>query len=112
MCIRRLEGKAGRPPRDPRVRDVLVELHRRQPRLRWTPLVRGHLSRAYGEVMNDSVRLSYRVLTGPDDPKFCERVTQALRDGYELYGSPAATFEGERVTVSYTHLRAHETVLD
>ena len=50
--------------------------------------------------MNDSVRLSYRVLTGPDDTKFCERVTQALRDGYELYGSPAATFEGERVILA------------
>ena len=50
--------------------------------------------------MNDSVRLSYRVLTGPDDTKFCERVTQALRDGYELYGSPAATFEGERVIIA------------
>ncbi len=50
--------------------------------------------------MNDSVRLSYRLLTGPDDTKFCERVTQALRDGYELYGSPAATFEGERVILA------------
>jgi hypothetical protein len=50
--------------------------------------------------MNDSDRLSYRVLTGPDDPKFCERVTQALREGYELYGSPAATFEGERVIIA------------
>ena len=50
--------------------------------------------------MNDSVRLSYRVLTGPDDTKFCEHVTQALRDGYELYGSPAATFEGERVIIA------------
>jgi len=27
-------------------------------------------------------------------------VTQALRDGYELYGSPAATFEGERVIIA------------
>jgi hypothetical protein len=50
--------------------------------------------------MNDSQRLSYRVLTGPDDIKFCERVTQALREGYELYGSPAATFEGERVILA------------
>ena len=50
--------------------------------------------------MSDSVRLSYRLLTGPDDTKFCERVTQALQEGYELYGSPAATFEGERVIVA------------
>jgi hypothetical protein len=50
--------------------------------------------------MTDAVRLSYRLLTGPDDATFCERVTQALREGYELYGSPAATFDGDRVIVA------------
>lgn len=33
--------------------------------------------------------LRYRLLTGPDDHAFCERVTAALNDGYMLYGSPA-----------------------
>ncbi|MEM9202050.1 MAG: DUF1737 domain-containing protein [Actinomycetota bacterium] len=36
-------------------------------------------------------RLRYRLLTGPDDATFCERVSAALDDGYELYGSPSIT---------------------
>lgn len=35
----------------------------------------------------------YRFLTGPDDRAFCDRVTEALNDGWELYGSPAVTFD-------------------
>ena len=42
----------------------------------------------------------YRVLTGPDDAAFCERVSEALALGYELYGSPAVTFDGARVVVA------------
>lgn len=42
----------------------------------------------------------YRVLTGPDDASFCRRVSEALALGYVLYGSPAATFDGERVIVA------------
>ena len=45
-------------------------------------------------------RLRYRVLTGPDDRTFCERVSQALADGYRLHGGPAMTFNGERVLVA------------
>ncbi len=45
-------------------------------------------------------RLRYRVLTGPDDAAFCERVSAALADGYELHGSPALTFDGSRVIVA------------
>jgi hypothetical protein len=33
----------------------------------------------------------YRVLTGPDDDRFCERVSEALDLGYELHGGPAIT---------------------
>jgi hypothetical protein len=43
---------------------------------------------------------AYRLLTGPDDASFCQRVSEALALGYELYGSPAATFNGERVIVA------------
>ncbi|EJE49772.1 hypothetical protein (DUF1737) [Acidovorax sp. CF316] len=43
---------------------------------------------------------TYRLLTGPDDAAFCRRVSEALALGYELYGSPAATFNGERVIVA------------
>ncbi|MCD5326461.1 DUF1737 domain-containing protein [Chromobacterium piscinae] len=43
---------------------------------------------------------AYRLLTGPDDSAFCKRVSEALALGYRLYGSPAATFNGERVIVA------------
>ena len=42
----------------------------------------------------------YRILTGPDDAAFCHRVSEALALGYVLYGSPAATFNGDRVIVA------------
>ncbi|EOD64371.1 DUF1737 domain-containing protein [Amycolatopsis vancoresmycina] len=42
----------------------------------------------------------YRILTGPDDAKFCHRVSEALEMGYRLYGSPAATFDGDQVIVA------------
>ena len=37
----------------------------------------------------------YRLLTGPDDASFCHRVTEALSQGWELYGDPALTFDPE-----------------
>ncbi|OQS12245.1 DUF1737 domain-containing protein [Chromobacterium violaceum] len=43
---------------------------------------------------------AYRLLTGPDDSAFCKRVSEALAQGYRLHGSPAATFNGERVIVA------------
>jgi hypothetical protein len=42
----------------------------------------------------------YRILTGPDDAEFCHRVSEALALGYQLHGSPAATFNGKRVIVA------------
>jgi hypothetical protein len=45
-------------------------------------------------------RLRYRLLTGPDDVSFCQRVSAALDDGYELYGSPSLTYNGERVVAA------------
>jgi len=51
--------------------------------------------------MNEQTeKLGYRLLTGTDDKAFCERVSQALKDGYELYGSPSITFNGERNIVA------------
>lgn len=38
--------------------------------------------------------LMYRLLTGPDDASFCQRVSEMLDLGYELHGSPALTFNG------------------
>ena len=43
---------------------------------------------------------TYRLLTGPDDPAFCRRVSEALALGYRLYGSPSATFNGKEVIVA------------
>ncbi|WP_245718635.1 DUF1737 domain-containing protein [Micromonospora rhizosphaerae] len=40
------------------------------------------------------------MLTGPDDEAFCRRVSQALDLGFRLHGSPAVTFNGERVIVA------------
>ena len=45
-------------------------------------------------------RLRYRLLTGPDDRSFCERVSQALAEGYRLHGGPALTFDGQRVVAA------------
>ena len=42
----------------------------------------------------------YRVLTGPDDAAFCHRVSEALKLGYKLHGSPALTFNGKEVIVA------------
>ncbi|GAA1891611.1 DUF1737 domain-containing protein [Asanoa iriomotensis] len=41
--------------------------------------------------------LRYRLITGPDDAEFCARVSGLLERGYRLHGSPALTFDGERV---------------
>lgn len=38
----------------------------------------------------------YRLLTGKDDRAFCDRVSEALAQGWRLYGSPAMTFDAEQ----------------
>lgn len=43
---------------------------------------------------------TYRLLTGKDDAVFCRRVSDALALGYQLYGGPAATFNGQDVIVA------------
>ncbi|MDR7159426.1 DUF1737 domain-containing protein [Arthrobacter sp. BE255] len=45
-------------------------------------------------------KLSYRLITGPDDRNFCERISTALAEGYVLHGSPAATSNGGQVIVA------------
>lgn len=42
-------------------------------------------------------KLNYRLITGKDDSSFCERVSKLIDEGYELYGSPAVTFNGKDV---------------
>lgn len=53
---------------------------------------------------------TYRVLTGPDDAAFCHRVSEALELGYELYGSPAVTYNGEQVIVAQALLWSRTSV--
>jgi hypothetical protein len=50
----------------------------------------------------------YRYLTGKDDANFCARVTQALNDGYELYGAPTMTFNGTDVIVGQAIIQEFE----
>lgn len=38
--------------------------------------------------------IRYRYLTGPDDSSFCDRVTEALNDGWELQGDATLAFNG------------------
>ena len=42
----------------------------------------------------------YRLITGPDDAAFCWRISEALKLGYGLYGSPAITYNGETAIVA------------
>ena len=35
----------------------------------------------------------YRLLTGKDDRAFCERVSEALEQGWRLHGSPAMSYD-------------------
>ena len=37
----------------------------------------------------------YRLLTGKDDRAFCERVSEALAQGWRLYGSPTLGWDTE-----------------
>ncbi|MBO6783627.1 MAG: DUF1737 domain-containing protein [Alphaproteobacteria bacterium] len=48
--------------------------------------------------MAEDNRKRYRFLTGPDDAAFCQRVSDALADGYVLYGDPVMVIDGgERI---------------
>ena len=51
---------------------------------------------------DDSTRriIRYRLLTGPDDANFCQRVSEALAEGWELYGSPSISVSGDKVMVA------------
>lgn len=42
---------------------------------------------------------AYRLLTGADDARFCQRVSEALAMGYELYGNPSVTYNADKKQV-------------
>ncbi|MEQ1688158.1 MAG: DUF1737 domain-containing protein [Sphingopyxis sp.] len=54
-------------------------------------------------------KLRYRLLTGRDDDQFCRRVSEALALGYQLYGSPAITHNGEYAVVAQAIIWASES---
>lgn len=41
----------------------------------------------------------YRMLTGPDDAKFCHRVSENLSKGWQLYGAPVLAFDPVQKTM-------------
>ena len=49
------------------------------------------LDQATGQTVASDRPLPYKLLTGGVDRAFCEKVSAALDDGYELYGSPTMT---------------------
>lgn len=51
--------------------------------------------------------LAYRLITGPDDRSFCERISAALDEGYVLHGGPALTFNGTSVIAAQAVLLPH-----
>ena len=38
----------------------------------------------------------YRFITNDDTSEFCHRVTEAISNGWKLYGEPKMTFDNER----------------
>jgi ribonuclease HI len=47
-----------------------------------------------------TTRLTYRLLTGTDDRAFCEKISAALADGYQLHGGPSIAFDGKKPIVA------------
>ncbi len=41
----------------------------------------------------------YRLISGQDDAKFCERVSEQIVLGYELYGSPSISIHNGKTVV-------------
>ena len=56
---------------------------------------------------------SYRFLSGPDDVAFCQRVSDALAEGYVLYGSPVMVVDnGVRIIGQAVVLSSSKTAED
>lgn len=50
----------------------------------------------------------YKYFTGPDDESFCRRVTEALNKGWQLYGNPTLTFNGQTVIAGQALIKEKE----
>ncbi len=54
-------------------------------------------------------KLEYRLITGKDDANFCKRISNALKEGYKLYGSPSVTYNGKDVVAAQAVILAEQT---
>ena len=54
----------------------------------------------WGGIILEEKQLGYRLITGKDDSTFCTRISKLLDEGYELYGSPAITYNGEHAVAA------------
>ncbi len=54
-------------------------------------------------------KLKYRLITGKDDASFCERISNFIEEGYQLYGSPCVTFNGKDVIAAQAVVLAEKT---
>lgn len=54
----------------------------------------------------------YRLLTGSDDATFCQKVSDALDNGYVLYGNPVMTATDDGVTVGQAVILAEDITED
>jgi hypothetical protein len=50
----------------------------------------------------------YKLLTGIDDSAFCQKVSDHLDAGYELYGSPSITSKGSQIWAAQAVVRKHK----
>ena len=50
----------------------------------------------------------YKLLTGIDDSAFCQKVSDHLDAGYELYGSPSITAKGSQIWAAQAVVRKHK----
>ena len=59
------------------------------------------------------MKKSYRFISGPDDAAFCQRVSDALAEGYVLYGSPVMVVDnGVRIVGQAVVLSLSKTAKD
>ncbi|MCD4720970.1 MAG: DUF1737 domain-containing protein [Desulfobacula sp.] len=54
-------------------------------------------------------KLKYRLITGKDDANFCERISNLLKEGYQLYGSPSVTYNGKDVIAAQAVILTEKT---
>ena len=54
----------------------------------------------------------YRFLSGPDTAEFCQRVSNALEEGYQLYGSPVMLLEDGQRIVGQVVIWPEETITE